>query len=145
MNTGNIVIRSATTGDMEYVIRLLSTYFLHIDGVAIEDFMVADINGRTVGCAAITYRPYPELHTIAIHKNYRGRKVGSLLVKSIVGNMPEEWDNLYVRTTAPRFFEKAGFMKISDSEKRDIWEDCASCERFDNCKQSAMRLPLKGT
>jgi amino-acid N-acetyltransferase len=145
MNTGNIVIRNATTEDTESILRLLFTYFLHMDGVAIEDFMVADINGRTVGCAALTYRPDPELHTIAIHKNYRGKMIGSLLLESILSDIPKGWDNLYVRTTAPGFFEKVGFLKMPDPEKRDVWEDCASCERFATCKQSGMRLPLKGT
>lgn len=145
MNIGSIVIRSATNEDTESVKRLLSTYFLDMDGVEIEDFMVVDVNGKTVGCAGLTYRPNPELHTIAIHKNYQGKNIGSLLVEYILSNIPDGWDNLYVRTTAPGFFEKAGFLKMSDLEKRDVWEDCASCKRFATCKQSGMRLLLKGT
>jgi amino-acid N-acetyltransferase len=46
---------------------------------------------------------------------------------------------LYVRTTAPGFFEKLGFITLQDAEKLLLWEDCRKCEHFEKCAQHAMK------
>ena len=144
MNTNDIIIRKAENSDIESVQTLLSTYFLDMDGVDIEDFVIAESSGRALGCAAVVGRKNPELHSIAVHPNHRNRGIGALLVQHLVANAPDEWKYLYVRTTAPDFFKNVGFMKLQDSEKIKLWDDCAECDKFDGCRQSAMRLSLKG-
>ena len=144
MNTNDIIIRKAENDDTEPVQTLLSTYFLDMDGVEIEDFIIAELDGRILGCAAVIDQKHPELHSIAVHPNHRSRGIGSLLVEHIVANAPDGWECLYVRTTAPRFFENVGFMKLQDSEKTKLWDDCAECDKFEGCRQTAMRLCLKG-
>ena len=143
MNTNDIIIRKAEDGDIEPVQTLLSTYFLDMDGVDIGDFIVAKSGGRVLGCAAVINQKYPELHSIAVHPNHRSRGIGALLVKHIVANAPDRWEYLYVRTTAPDFFERVGFLKLQDREKTTLWADCAGCDKFEGCRQSAMRLCLK--
>ena len=143
MNTTDIIIRKAESGDIESVQTLLSTYFLDMDGVDIEDFIVAESNDRALGCAAVVDQKCPELHSIAVHPNHRNHGIGALLVAYIVKNAPSEWEYLYVRTTAPDFFNHVGFVKLQDSEKPKLWDDCAECDKFDGCRQSAMRLCLK--
>ena len=144
MNTNDIIIRKAENGDIEPVQTLLSTYFLDMDGVDIEDFIIAESGDRVLGCAAVIDQKYPELHSIAVHPNHRNRGIGALLVQHLVANAPDEWEYLYVRTTAPDFFKNVGFMKLQDSEKIKLWDDCAECDKFDGCRQIAMRLSLKG-
>ena len=144
MNTKEIIIRKAENDDIEPVQTLLSTYFLDMDGVDIEDFIIAELDDRALGCAAVVGRKNPELHSIAVHPNHRNRGIGALLVQHLVANAPDEWEYLYVRTTAPDFFKNVGFMKLQDSEKIKLWDDCAECDKFDGCRQSAMRLNLKG-
>ena len=143
MNTTDIIIRKAGCGDIESVQTLLSTYFLDMEGVDIEDFIVAESNDRALGCAAVVNQKYPELHSIAVHPNHRNHGIGALLVAYIVKNAPSEWEYLYVRTTAPDFFNHVGFVKLQDSVKPKLWDDCAECDKFDGCRQSAMRLCLK--
>ncbi|MDO9518523.1 MAG: GNAT family N-acetyltransferase [Methanosarcinaceae archaeon] len=143
MNTNDIIIRKAENDDIEAIEILLSTYFLDMDGVDIEDFIVAESGGRVFGCGAVIDQKYPELHSIAVHPNHRSRGIGSLLVEHIVANTPDEWEYIYVRTTAPDFFKKVGFMELQDSEKIKLWDDCAECDKFEGCRQSAMRLCLK--
>ena len=144
MNTKEIIIRKAENDDIEPVQTLLSTYFLDMDGVDIGDFIIAESGGRVLGCAAVVGRKNPELHSIAVHPNHRNRGIGALLVQHLVANAPDEWEYLYVRTTAPDFFKNVGFMKLQDSEKIKLWDDCAECDKFDRCRQIAMRLSLKG-
>lgn len=143
MNTEDIVIRKAGDDDIESVQTLLSTYFLDMDGVDIVNFIVAELSGRTLGCAAVIGGKNPELHSIAVHPNYRNHGIGALLVEHIATNAPDGWGYLYVRTTAPDFFNHVGFVKLQDSEKIQLWNDCAECDKFDVCRQSAMRLYLK--
>ncbi|HJH29920.1 MAG TPA: GNAT family N-acetyltransferase [Methanosarcinaceae archaeon] len=114
-----------------------------MDGVDIGDFIVAKSGGRVLGCAAVIDQKYPELHSIAVHPNHRSRGIGALLVKHICANAPDRWEYLYVRTAAPDFFERVGFLKLQDHEKTTLWADCAGCDKFEGCRQSAMRLCLK--
>ena len=143
MNTIDIIIRKAEDSDLEPVQTLLSTYFLDMDGGDIEDFIIAESGDRVLGCAAVIDQKYPELHSIAVHPNHRSHGIGALLVEHIVANAPDGWEYLYVRTTAPDFFNHVGFMKLQDSEKTKLWNDCAECDKLEGCRQSAMRLCLK--
>ena len=143
MNTKDIIIRKAENNDIEPVQTLLSTYFLDMDGVDIEDFVIAESDGRVLGCAAVIDQKYPELHSIAVHPNHRSRGIGALLVDHIVANAPDAWEYLHVRTTAPDFFKNVGFIELLNSEKIKLWDDCAECDKFEGCRQSAMRLSLK--
>lgn len=143
MNTKEIIIRKAEDSDIESIQTLLSTYFLDMDGVDIKYFTVAESSGRVLGCAAVVDHKCLELHSIAVHPNHRNRGIGALLVEYIVANAPDGWGDLYVRTTAPGFFEHVGFLKLQDREKIKLWDDCAKCDKFERCRQSAMRLCLK--
>lgn len=136
-------IRDACADDLEYVQRLMSTYFLDMDDLSIEDFIVAQIGDRIVGCAAAIDRTCPEIHSIAVHPNYRGKGIGSKMAMHIISSAPAEWGTIYVRTTVPVFFEKLGFSRLPDSEKSKLWDDCATCSRFENCRQSVMGLRVK--
>ena len=143
MNTDNIIIRKAEKNDIKPIEILLSTYFLDMDGVDIEDFIIAESGGRVFGCAAVIDQKYPELHSIAVHPNHRSHGIGSLLMEYLVANASDKWDYLYVRTTAPDFFKKVGFVELQNSEKIKLWDDCAECDKFEGCRQYAMRLYLK--
>ncbi len=142
MNNKLIIIRKAGECDIESIQKLLSTYFLDMDGVGINNFIVAESGSMVLGCAATVENKYPELHSIAVHPNHRSKGIGSMLVRYFVENAPYNLEYLYVRTTAPYFFEKVGFLKLQDCEKLNLWDDCAKCDRFERCRQSAMRLRI---
>ncbi len=139
-----IYIRKAEKSDLPAIQRLLSTYFLDIEELKAEDFILAEREGKVLGCAALirsgsSEKEFREIHSIAVHPNFRGKGIGSRLVNQLISASLEQDTELYVRTTAPGFFEKMGFERIPDSEKLRIWEDCASCEHFESCTQHALK------
>lgn len=146
----DILIRKAEKKDLLSIQRLLSTYFLDIEELEPEDFVLAEREGKVIGCAALVKgdsgeKSFIELHSIAVHPNFRKKGVGTRLMEYLIKAL-EDQDKpenpvceLYVRTTAPGFFEKLGFTRIPDAEKLLLWEDCKNCEHFEKCAQRAMK------
>ncbi|MHC1755973.1 MAG: GNAT family N-acetyltransferase [Methanosarcina sp.] len=145
-----ILIRKAGEKDLLSIQRLLSTYFLDMEELEPGDFVLAETEGKVIGCAALIRdasgeKNFLELHSIAIHPNFRGKGIGTRLVEYLINTIdcPDTPGapacELYVRTTAPGFFEKLGFIELQDAEKLILWEDCKKCEHFEKCIQHAMR------
>lgn len=145
-----ILIRKAEKRDLLSIQKLLSTYFLDMEDLGPEEFILAEKEGKVIGCAALvrsTYgeKSFLELHSIAVHPNYRGKGVGIRIMNYLINTpeCPNKSDSpayeLYVRTTAPGFFEKLGFIRLPNTEKLFLWEDCKNCEHFEKCAQHAMK------
>jgi amino-acid N-acetyltransferase len=139
----DIRIRDALPEDILSIQVLMSTYFLDIEGVLVEDFVVAQSGERIVGAGAIVSGRFPEVHSIAVHPNYRGKGIGSSVIRYFLLKMKNRNGAdicVYTRTTSPQFFEKAGFIELDPAIKAELWEDCASCDRLSTCRQSVMCL-----
>lgn len=145
-----ISIRKAEKKDLLSIQKLLSTYFLDMEDLEPEDFVLAEMEGKVIGCAALVWgtsgeKNFLELHSIAVHPNFRGKGVGTRFMDYLMNTLEDQDkpDNpayeIYVRTTAPVFFEKLGFKRVPDAEKLLLWKDCKNCEHFENCSQHAMR------
>jgi len=80
-----------------------------------------------------------ELRSIAVLPAYRNKGIGSKLVEAILERAKELTDVLYLRTTSPVFFEKKGFERLPDNEKKVVWKDCEECDKFDICRQTMMK------
>lgn len=144
------LIRKAEKKDLFSIQRLLSTYFLDMEELKPEEFVLAEREGKIIGCAALIRstsgeKSFLELHSIAVHPNFRGKGIGTMLLEYFTNTLEdpgtaEDTDfELYVRTTAPGFFEKLGFKRVPDAEKLLLWEDCKNCEHFEKCTQQAMK------
>ncbi len=143
-----ILIRKAGKPNLLAIQRLLSTYFLDMEGLEPEDFVLAEVNGIITGCAALIRseshgKEFLEIHSIAVHPNFRGKGIGTRLIEYLLTTVDEKACDLYVRTTAPAFFEKLNFTKIEASEKLLLWEDCKNCEHFEKCIQYAMKYSYR--
>ncbi len=143
----DIKIRKATSSDIKDIKRILSFYCLDTGSVEknLPEFIVAVQEEKIVGCACLDISDIVELRSIAVLPNYRNKGIGSKLVDSILTRAAELTGTVYLRTTSPVFFEKKGFRRLKDDEKKSIWKDCAECDRFDICKQTLMRhiIPKK--
>ena len=143
-----ILIRKAIKSDLLAIQKLLSTYFLDLEELEPEDFILAEVEGKITGCAALIKsesqgKNFLEIHSIAVHPNFRGKGIGTRLIKHLLTTIHDQIDyqtsDLYVRTTAPAFYERLNFTKIEDSEKLFLWEDCKNCEYFEKCTQHVMK------
>lgn len=136
----HVEIRGAEASDGVSVEGIMGTYFLDIDDVPIEDFIVAEVGGKIVGVAAVSDKECCEVHSIAVHPTYRGMGIGSKMISKLIEDVSH--DRLYVRTTSPVFFRKMGFVELPMSEKASLWQDCRECDRYDNCKQYVLYIIL---
>ena len=140
----DIKIRKATESDLKDIRTILSFFFLDTDNVEknLPEFIVAENDTKTLGCACLDIGNIVELRSIAVLPTYRNKGVGSKLVEASLERATELTDVIYLRTTSPVFFEKKGFARLPDKEKKVIWKDCEGCDKFDICRQTMMRKQL---
>jgi amino-acid N-acetyltransferase len=138
-------IRKATEADIKDIKTILSFYFLDTDNVAknLPEFIVAENDTKSLGCACLDIGNIVELRSIAVLPAYRNKGVGSKLVGAVLERAKEITDVVYLRTTSPVFFEKKGFVRLPDKEKKVIWKDCEQCDKFDICRQTMMKLEIQ--
>ncbi len=81
-----------------------------------------------------------ELRSIAVLPGYRNRGIGSKLVDAILDRAVSLTDTVYLRTTSPEYFEKRGFKKLKNDQKKVIWKECQECNKFNICRQTLMKI-----
>lgn len=113
---------------------------------ALRDFAVYEVDGRVVGCVALSiiWADLTEVRSLAVDDAQRGKGVGSQLVKWCI----EEARRLGIRklmslTYEQRFFEKLGFGVVAkETLPLKVWSDCVRCPKNENCDEIAMVLTL---
>jgi amino-acid N-acetyltransferase len=140
-----VTIRNAAAGDILPIKRILSQYILETELVEdnLDQFIVAEEGSRIVGCACLDITPgVVEIRSIAVFPGWKRRGIGSKLYKTLKSRAEMLTNTLFVRTTSRGFFEKLGFEALDDSQKPEIWHDCAQCDKIDVCLQVPMMLEL---
>lgn len=138
----DIKIRKATGSDIKDIKTILSSFFLDTDNVGknLPEFIIAENDTKILGCACLDIGNIVELRSIAILPAYRNKGIGSKLVEAILERAKELTDVIYLRTTSPVFFEKKGFVRLENNEKKFLWKDCSECDKFDICRQTLMKI-----
>jgi amino-acid N-acetyltransferase len=137
----DIEIRKATQADIKDLKTLLSFYYLDTEKVEknLPEFIVAVLDKKTVGCACLDIGDVVELRSIAVLPSHRNKSIGSRLVDAILCCAAGLTGTVYLRTTSPAFFEKKGFLRLPNEEKKAVWDECAQCEKYDICLQTVMK------
>ena len=81
----------------------------------VPDFLVAELDGRVVGCGAlhVLWEDLGELRTLAVDPTDVGRGIGRLLVESLLDRARELGvARVFCLTFETRFFEGSGFVEI---------------------------------
>lgn len=141
----DISIRGANPADTRDIKKLLSFFCLETDKVEdnLPEFLVAVLENKIVGCACLDIGDIVELRSIAVLPSYRNKGIGSKLVDAILERATRVTDRVYLRTTSPVFFEKKGFFHMNNDMKKELWKDCAECDKFEICRQVMMKIDLR--
>ncbi len=81
----------------------------------VQEFWVAERGGAIVGCGAlhVLWEDLAEIRTLAVQPSARGRGVGDVLVRRLVGQARElGLQRVFVLTFEERFFGRHGFVVI---------------------------------
>jgi amino-acid N-acetyltransferase len=118
-----VVIRRARTSDVPEIKRLVDTYagriLLEKNLVtlyeSVQEFWVAELDGRVVGCGAlhVLWTDLGEVRTVAVHPEVRGRGIGHAIVDRLLEVARElQLERLFVLTFETEFFGHHGFAEI---------------------------------
>lgn len=126
-----IVLRPARTRDVQAIKDLVAplaerriliskesvTYF-----EAIQEFVIAEIDGEIVGCGAlhVMWEDLAEIRTLATTDGWRGKGVGRVLVERLLGNARVLGvERVFCLTFEVDFFIRNGFTVMADQSAVD--------------------------
>jgi amino-acid N-acetyltransferase len=108
----------------------------------LQTFIVADMDGKVVGCCAleIIWADLAEIKSLAVNEQYIGRGIGSKLAEAAVKKAAEIGVlRVFALTLVPKFFVKSGFEIVEkESLPMKVWSDCARCPKQQNCDETAV-------
>ena len=81
----------------------------------VQDFLVAELDGRVVGCGAlhVLWADLGEIRTLAVHPEHGHRRIGRQLLDALIGVARElGLARLFALTFHTDFFGRAGFVEI---------------------------------
>ncbi len=155
MKTTAVTIRAARVDDAEHICRLVNYYaergrMLHrsLESVydAIREFIVAELDGELVGCAAVDlfWADLAEIKSLAIAHDHCGCGVGTQLVRAGIEDARRLGvTRIFALTYEKEFFARLDFEMIDrDTLPEKVWRECLACAKADACDEIAMILRL---
>ena len=124
-----ITVRPARTDDVASIETLIEPFvrqriLLGKDPVvlyeAIQQFVVAEVDGQVVGCGAlhVMWRDLGEIRTVAVAESHRGHGVGAAVVAALEANARElGLTRLFCLTFETGFFGARGYDEIGEVGK----------------------------
>jgi amino-acid N-acetyltransferase len=119
-----LAVRRARTSDVRSIKAIIDQYagrvLLDKELVTlyedVQEFWVADLDGRAVGCGAlhVLWEDIAELRTIAVAPDLTGRGIGHALVSTLITAAKDlGLSRLFVLTFETAFFAAHGFVEIA--------------------------------
>ena len=155
-------IRNAVLADANAIFDLIKAHPEELISRALSDivedidrFVVAEQDGRLVGCASWHILPEigeperasVEIRSVAVTKGTRGTGIGTALVRAILERIrPLGPAQALALTFAPAFFARLGFHEVAKTQiMHKIYTGCLNCTKHANpftCPEIAMVLEL---
>ena len=112
----DVQIRPAVAGDQQTIKQMVRDEHLDPSALDWSHFLVAEMNGETVGIGQV--RPYPDYHelgSLVVKKPYRGTGLGAKLVNAL---LERESGDVYLECQAKNetYYNRFGFLKIPKNE-----------------------------
>jgi amino-acid N-acetyltransferase len=143
--------RRAVLRDVDQIHAIMQPYYpdgtllpRHITELCenIRDFVVAEHEGKIIGCGALhLYGLHlAEIRSIAVHQQAQGLGAGRSLVNALLKEAKrQDVTCVCLFTRIPEFFARVGFSVASREDLPDkIYKDCIHCPRFYACDEIAM-------
>ena len=151
-----MIIRPAAEADIQPICNLVNGFadqnlMLHRTPEqvrrALGDFLVAEEDGRVVGCGYIAYLSpeLVELRSLAVDPKLHGQGVGGRIVDALVSMARQRGlRQICALTLAPQFFQRQGFRVVDRWEiSPKIWSECVYCPKFHVCDEVAVLKTLQ--
>jgi ElaA protein len=99
-----------------------------LDGLDKEAYhLLMEFDNRPIGTARIlpggSRFAQVSIGRVVVHKEFRGRNYGKILMKTAIGHAREKWDNPEIKISAQlylkKFYEDLGFRKVTDIYDED--------------------------
>ncbi len=155
--TSALCIRSAKVSDAGRIMRLINELAVRQVMLPrspasviehIRDFVVAELDGEFVGCAAlhVIWSDMGEIRSIAVHPDAQKGGIGRAMAERLIEIAAElGLPKVYCFTYVPGFFEKLGFAVVTHRElPHKMFNDCKNCPKFTACDEIAMLRTLRG-
>ncbi len=150
------MIRRAKIKDVPQIVQLINYYaqkgqmlgrpLIHLYD-SIRDFVVAEADGRVVGCGslAVVWSDIAEVRSIAVHPDYQRRGYGRAMVEELLRDARDlELPRVFCLTYQPEFFRRLGFRDADKHElPHKVWRDCINCPKFPDCDEVAMIIDIE--
>lgn len=132
---GDYVVRRARTSDVPVIKRLVDIYagkiLLEKNLVtlyeSVQEFWVADLGGKVVGCGAlhVLWSDLGEVRTVAVDPEVRGMGIGHGIVGRLVSVARDlDLKRLFVLTFETQFFSRHGFVEIEGTPvNAEVYEE----------------------
>jgi len=108
----------------------------------LREFVVAEEDGRIVGCAAVDifWADLAEVKSLAVAEGRHGRGIGRMLVEAAEADARKLGiKKLFVLTYEKGFFLSRGFAPVDRGTLPEkVWRECIACPKFDACDEIAM-------
>lgn len=136
-----VVVRRARTSDVPAIKALVDTYagkiLLEKNLVtlyeAVQEFWVAELGGRVVGCGAlhVFWSDLGEIRTVAVDPVATGHGIGHTIVSRLLDVARElQLERIFVLTFETEFFGKHGFTEIEGTPvTAEVFEEM--CRSYD--------------
>lgn len=151
----SIIIRKPTVNDVPAMTELINYYAdkgkmlkksLYKVYTILQDFFVAEDNGKIVGCVALSvlWSDLGEIISLAVDEQYLGKGIGRTLINKCIEEAKAlKLPKVISLTYQDKFFEKMGF-KLVDKNlfPRKLWRECLECPKLEKCDELAYVLEL---
>lgn len=108
----------------------------------IDQFVVAEIGGRFVGCGSLFRlgNDLVEIRSIGLNDEGKGKGVGSMILEKLVEEARnQKIPKVMALTYAVDFFLRNGF-EVVEKEifPEKVWTDCVNCKKQNACDEIAV-------
>jgi amino-acid N-acetyltransferase len=145
------ICRKATVDDVDFLYELIQGYAT--SGIMlprtkntlkeqIDSFVVAELDGRVVGCGALTRLGVDlvEIRSLGLNPEYKGQGIGKKIVEMLVEQAREQGiPKIMALTYEVAFFERTGFTVVpKEIFPEKVWRDCIFCKKQHCCDEIAV-------